>query len=549
MKTQDLPADGRALPAAGGELSEAVRAAQERLLELRRAHGVEARGRTTSDVSGGLKPTAGTPSALKRTASEALPSSTGFSRVSCASRGFEPASSLTYDSRHTSQTLVAHLRAAGARRARQAAADDQQWLDELRITNYELRIKRGEDDRALSPLPPCSPAPLLPCSPPPLLPCPPAPLPAVRLYPDLAPAILRRTQAAAGRVWLLLRQADAAGRGRVAVAEALRLLCGDGSPLRICGRRQLTNLLAAGEGLFWQRDRGRDGTEWLRLHSAARLAAGLGVARLGGSPVAVPVGALTGTIGQARAHLYAAFHSGRTSHDLLSGERRARGPIARETLCKLSGASRNSQRNYERRAAVGRRSAIALGPRLTAVDEHEVAWQRGRALFHYRDTKGRYGRPGAVYLAWQLPNEYTGPHATLPRGGQKRLNRAISDLFHDGMTGNGDEDRPPTTDHRPPTTDHRPREEKREGAQVRKSAAPRLPFSPAPLLPSPPAPQRLFYNSAKAAFLARGEHERYWRQGGVWLWQRELRMTNDELRMKRAGSQAQAPASDSPPAT
>ena len=332
--------------------------------------------------------------------------------------------------------------------------------------------------------------------------------------------MLRRKKAAAGRVWLLLRHADASGRGRVAVGEALRLLSGDGSPLRICGRRQLTNLLAAGEGLFWQRDRGRDGTEWLRLHAAARLAAGLGVERLGGSPVAVPVGALTGTIGQARAHLYAAFHSGRTSHELLSGERRARGPIARETLCKLSGASRNSQRNYERRAAVGRRSAIALGPRLTAVDEHEVAWQRGRALFHYRDTKGRYGRPGAVYLAWQLPNEYTGPHATLPRGGQKRLNRAITDLFHDGMTGNGD--------------GHR---ESREGdGKVR------------PTSESGSHP-RLFYNSAKAAFLARGGHERYWRHGNVWLWQRELRMTNDELRMKRAGSQAQVSESDSPPAT
>ena len=346
--------------------------------------------------------------------------------------------------------------------------------------------------------------------------------------------MLRRKKAAAGRVWLLLRHADASGRGRVAVGEALRLLSGDGSPLRICGRRQLTNLLAAGEGLFWQRDRGRDGTEWLRLHAAARVAAGLGVERLGGSPVAVPVGALTATIGQARAHLYAAFHSGRTSHELLSGERRARGPIARETLCKLSGASRNSQRNYERRAAVGRRSAIALGPRLTAVDEHEVAWQRGRALFHYRDTKGRYGRPGAVYLAWQLPNEYTGPHATLPRGGQKRLNRAITDLFHDGMTGNGD-------DNRRPMTDRRSGEEKRQGAQARRVEA--------PLLPCPPAPLRLFYNSAKAAFLARGGHERYWRQGGVWLWQGELGIRSYELGMKRGGSQERASASDSPPAT
>ena len=54
--------------------------------------------------------------------------------------------------------------------------------------------------------------------------------------------------------------------------------------------------------------------------------------------------------------------TGRTRADLLTGERQARGPISRTTLCKLSGAAANSQRNYERRARVGRRSAIAIGP-------------------------------------------------------------------------------------------------------------------------------------------------------------------------------------------
>jgi len=350
--------------------------------------------------------------------------------------------------------------------------------------------------------------------------------------------MLRTKTAAAGRVWLLLRHADAAGRGRLALDEAERLLTGDGSPLRVCGRRQWRNLLRAGEGTYWQHDTDRHGGRWLRLASTARAAAALGVRRLGGSPVAVPVAELTGTIGQARAHLYAAFHSGRTQTDLLTGRRRARGPISRDALCKLSGATRNSQRNYERRARVGRRAAIALGPPLAAADRQETAWRRGRALFRLHDRRGRHGRPGAVYLAWQLPNEYTGPHATLPRGRQKRLNRALADLFHDGMTGNGE---------RSITNDElRMTNEEANGGQYSVvggqwsvvsgqysvvggqspvvSSRWELPSAPAPFPPcslSPLPPARRFYRSGKAAAGARHGRERYWRCGEVWLWQPE----------------------------
>src|SRR5690606_36304000 len=61
---------------------------------------------------------------------------------------------------------------------------------------------------------------------------------------------------------------------------------------------------------------------------------------------------------------------------------------------------------------------------------------------------GRHGRPHTAYLAWQLPNSYSGPHEPLPRGRQKRINRELVDLFIDGMTGNGETsvDRPPATE-------------------------------------------------------------------------------------------------------
>lgn len=308
-----------------------------------------------------------------------------------------------------------------------------------------------------------------------------------RVYPDIAMAILRRKKAAAGRVWLLLRHWDSAGRGRVAVDEAARRLSGtDGE--RICGRRQLANLLRAGEGLFWRRDRDHNGRDWLRLASVARLAAGLGVERLTARPVGVPVARLLGSIGEVRAQLYATFHSGRTRIDLLSGKKRPRGPIARATLKEISGAAVNSQRNYERRAAVARHSAIAVGPRITHADPQELAWRRGHALFRLHDRQGRYGPPGQTYLAWQLPNEYTGPHAILSRGRLKRLNRALADLFHNGMTGN----------------DERP-----AGA---KAAVPA---------------QRRFYGTAKAALTARHGRERYWRYRDAWLHQPPLPSPGD----------------------
>lgn len=129
----------------------------------------------------------------------------------------------------------------------------------------------------------------------------------VKVYPDIALGMLRREQAATGRVWLLLRAIDADGRGWLAADETRAVLCDIESPLRLCGRRRLRQLLAQGEGLFWQRD-GRDRI-WLR--GPARVAAGLGVARLGSRPIDVPTATLLGGIGDVRAHLYATFHSGR----------------------------------------------------------------------------------------------------------------------------------------------------------------------------------------------------------------------------------------------
>jgi hypothetical protein len=449
LKTQDLPADGRALPESGSR-DDAIRAAQNRVDELRRERGIVPRG-GREEVPG----REGAEAQGSNGAGEELRLTNVVSRLSY----------LVSPSSYYSENLTQHLRSAAARRRQREQAESRDWLTEIRNTKCEIRKPEPAPDALNSYL--VSRISYF-----------------VKVYPDLALGMLRRKKAAAGRMYLLLRHHDAAGRGRLPVDEVTRLLTQADSPLRVCGRRQLANLLAAGEGVFWQRDLTRDGREFLRLHSAARAAAALGVDRLGGSPVAVPLAELTGTIGRVRAHLYAAFHSGRQRQDFLTGQTRPRGPISRAALQTLSAAAPNSQRNYERRAGVARKTAFAVGPRLGAADEHETAWARGRALFHYHDRQGRYGRPGAVYLAWQLPNEYTGPHATLPRGRMKRHNRALADLLVDGMTGNSERS------------------------------------------------SRRFFGTAKAACLARAPGEKYWRHGRAWLWQAEIRDTKFEIRMK-----------------
>ena len=494
MIAPEALAGGQGLAAALPAASPAVAAAQQRLLELRRRHGV------TSDEQRATSDELAAPSAIPaitKTSAAVAPGSRPPGPPAAARTDWAAVARLGL----YSQPLAQHLK---------------------RATNDERRTP--DDAAAVAPYPlppaPVAPAPPLPRSP-----------AQVKVYPDIAIAILREKQSAAGRVWLLLRGHDAAGRGAIGEDEAARLLTGAGSPLRICGRRQLANLLRAGDGLFWER---RARMVWLR--SVVRVGAALGVMRLGGLPVALPLSALLGKIGDVRAHLYASFHSGRQRADLLTGRPCPRGPIARATLSQLSAAAPNSQRAYERRAGVGRRSAIAVGPALGAADAQEVAWQRGRALFHLRDRDGRFGRPGAVYLAWHLPNEYTGPHATLPRGRQKRLNRALADLFHIGMTGNGERGGEAVASVQCSVGSIQCSVSSGSVGQWVSGQVAAVGGRSAAVSPSPLAsrPSRRFYGSAKSACLARHDRERYWRgPGGTWYWQPEIRDTKDEIRVQK----------------
>jgi len=254
----------------------------------------------------------------------------------------------------------------------------------------------------------------------------------VTIYPDLALGMLRAEQTAAGRIWLLLRHLDADGRGWLSIEEVRARLASKGEPLRVCGWRQMRNLLATGDGVFWRRKKER-----IWLFGVMKTAVSLQVPYLQQRPVAVPAIALAKSIGTARAHLYATFHSSRVKADGTAS------PIARATLTDLSALSGHTQRKYERQASVTAKSNYSVGEKIggTAVrgtEAEEQAWQNGRAAFTLTDKKGKQGQADNSYLAWQLPNSYAGPHAHQPRGQQKRINRKLADLFMKGMTGNGD---------------------------------------------------------------------------------------------------------------
>ncbi|KAA3656635.1 MAG: hypothetical protein DWQ04_30565 [Chloroflexi bacterium] len=249
----------------------------------------------------------------------------------------------------------------------------------------------------------------------------------VKLYPDIARGMLRQEQAAAGRLWLLCRSLDGAGQGWFRIANLRRTLTTDTSSLRVCGWRQLRNLLNQGNGIFWTRDKERI---WLK--SAAHVAANLRVEKLTGKPVSVPVKALTGKIGQVRAQLYAAFHSGRA-------RAAQRQPIARDTLAELTGVGRRTQLAYESLTGMAVQHNYAIGAPYSAETAEKHAWHQGQATFVFQDSHGTQGRPGRSYIAWQLPNSYGGCHPHVAKGRQRRINRKLADLVTKGAPGNNKE--------------------------------------------------------------------------------------------------------------
>jgi hypothetical protein len=244
----------------------------------------------------------------------------------------------------------------------------------------------------------------------------------IQVYPSLLVKILEQKLAAPARIWLLLKHLDRRGQGWFDLDELTQRFTDKVSPYRVCGKRQLRNLLAQGEGVFWAW--GGNGRIWLR--SWIHVAVSVQVEKVRGMAVQLPVAILCKTIGVVRAHFYATYHSGRLGS-----------PISRDALADLTHVQKRTQRRYEKIARVGQRSNFAVLPCADATAREVYNWQYGHAVFRLCDHKGQHGKPGQTYLVRQLPNSYEGPHAAGGRGAQKPMNRALSDLLMKGITGNG----------------------------------------------------------------------------------------------------------------
>ena len=246
----------------------------------------------------------------------------------------------------------------------------------------------------------------------------------VKLHHDLATAMLRQELAASGRIWLLLRLIDQAGRGWVYIKEAREILTSSHSELRVCGWRQLRNLLTKGKKVFWVRD-----NERIWLNGVARVAYELNVTRLSGTPVQIPVSALTGSIGDTKAHFYASLHSGR----------RHSNPISRATLEETTNVPPRTQFLYETKTGTQKTRNITIGERYDKEALENRAWRHGRSTFKFIDYKGMQGQARQDYIAWRLPNSYTGCHELASKGRTRKINQQLKDLVHKRAQGNSSE--------------------------------------------------------------------------------------------------------------
>ena len=245
----------------------------------------------------------------------------------------------------------------------------------------------------------------------------------IKHYPSIGIAALKEEQASIYRVWLMCRYLDRDGRGWLDVQDVQEQLTDTESKLRLFTWRRLRQVLGQGHGRFWIWDKEHDR---LWLFGAARVAANLDVSRLIGKPVALPVSVITAGIGEFKAHLYGAWHSGRKINN----------PISRTVQETITGIPERTQRHYCRVARIRSKPNIAIGSKHKPEEVEKQAWQRGRATFELVDHQGQQGRKGYSYVAWHLPNTYIGPHQQTTKGRMRKINRKLNVLVNKGTQGN-----------------------------------------------------------------------------------------------------------------
>lgn len=225
----------------------------------------------------------------------------------------------------------------------------------------------------------------------------------VKNYPLLGLAILNQKLTAVYRVWLLCRHLDRDGRGWLDLSE-VRTAVTKGYAL--FKYRQYRHIICQGNGIFWTESNGR-----LWLASVARLAIALGVARVG-KPVKMPLEKVVGELAGFNASIYAAWDT-----------RKRPSPISRAKRAKVLGVSERTQRHYCRIAGVKRVRNYAI---VSPSDNQAYAYEHGKAVFEFKDHKGRNGRKGRLYTARELPTTQQPSMENAKPGRTQKINQKIN---------------------------------------------------------------------------------------------------------------------------
>lgn len=237
----------------------------------------------------------------------------------------------------------------------------------------------------------------------------------VKIHPSLAAAFLASKHVApVGRLWLLLQSWDIAGRGCYTLDQVYRAFSVEGSAWRVADRRQVQRLIKAGAGIFWTlRDYHGGRYHGLQMTGPAGVAAALGLDRLAGRPVAVPVTDLLGGMHSTNAALYAAVVTLRRPRRHGAGPR----PVTRRILAGMTGRAASTQRTYSKTARIEARPNYVILP----CGDVDAA-----GAFVMVDHLGLQGQAGRARLARQMPNSYVVPLAAASRGRQRKINRRLN---------------------------------------------------------------------------------------------------------------------------
>ncbi len=229
----------------------------------------------------------------------------------------------------------------------------------------------------------------------------------IRHYADIGIAAHKQNLTSAYRVFLAIQHLDTDGSGQIDKAHVREQLTGIDSPLWLFTWRRLRQILHAGEGIFWTTD--NKDRLWF---GAAKVAAALGLGRLTGQPMLMPLETITKGIGAFNAHLFDSWHGARSNQN----------PISQETLKEITSIPERTQYHYCQVENTTTERNLYIGGKV------ELSQPEHENHFTLHDKKGLRGNRGQRYYAHCLPNSYQSQNSQANTGRKNKINRKLKDL-------------------------------------------------------------------------------------------------------------------------